>query len=276
MRQSFYISVFVLAALSFMSCEQSDPPNFGRIGNKVLFSGHEWDVKSSATTVGPGPNYFSENLDDIYVDEYGYLHMHITQRGGRWYSTEIVSTDTMGYGTYKFTIQGDFVNMPENIVIGLFTWDNNTFYEQANSEIDVELSKWGDVDKENTLQYGIQPIAFSTFFPERVFNPVGTESYLIGVSTHVFHWTDTLVSFRSYAGEQELESQLIAQWEFDLDNPPRIKEEGGNSSLPIVIPAPGNTTNARINYWILPWIDPGPTDGLRQEFIVRYFDYIPD
>jgi hypothetical protein len=275
MKQRILICAYVIGLLA-MSCEQSDPPNHGRFGDTVLFSGYEWDVKTSISPVGPGPNYFSDDEDDIFVDASGYLHMLISERNGIWYSTEIVSKDTMGYGTYKFTIQGDFVNMPENIVVGLFTWDDNTFYEQANSEIDVELSKWGDVDKENTLQYGIQPIAFSTFHPERVFNPLITESYLIGVSTHIFHWTESLVTFKSYSGETEDENMLISDWEFDLDNPARVKEEGGQSSLPIVIPAPGNTTNTRINYWILPWIDAGPTDGLQQEFIVRTFTFIPD
>lgn len=116
-----------------------------------MFSGHEWNIKSSTSAVGPGPNFFSNAAEDIYLDENGYLHMFISERDGQWYSTEIISADTMGYGTYKFTIERDYVNIPENIVVGLFTWDNNTFYEEANSEIDMELSKWGDADKQNTL-----------------------------------------------------------------------------------------------------------------------------
>lgn len=259
--------------LGFMSCEQSDPQSFGRNGDEVLFSGYTWDVKSGFN--GPGPNNFSNHLDDIYVDEDGHLHMHITERDGVWYSTEIVSQDTMGYGTYSFTVEGDFTGMPENTVVGLFTWDNNTFQEQANSEVDIEFSKWGDADKDNTLQYGVQPIAFGQYFAERA-NSVPSISELEGISTHMFHWTDTLITWKSFTGETMNESAKFAEWTFDLNNPPRAKEENGMTSEPIVIPAPGNTTNARINYWILTAINAAPVGNQRQEFIVHAFNYIPD
>ena len=271
----FTLSLAITVLITFSACEQSEPPETGRVGDKVFFSGYEWNVKSSTQLQGPGPNFFSNAQSDIYVDESGYVHLHISKRGDTWYSTELVSSENMGYGTYSFTIEGDFVNMPENIVVGLFTWDNDTFFEQANSEVDVELSKWGETNKTNTLQYAVQPVAFSTYFPERVANPEGTEWALIGVSTHIFHWTDTLITCRSYAGEEEIEANLISTWEFDLDNPARVKEEGGNSSQPIIIPAPGVTTNARLNFWRLPWVDDSNISDDRQELIIRAFDYIP-
>jgi len=275
MKTSLYIAA-IFAVVSFLSsCDQSDPPSFGRSGDVVFFSDYAWDVKHATTLQGPGPNMFSNNPDDIYVDNEGYLHMWINEHDGTWFSTEVVSQDTMGYGTYRFTVEGDFVNMPENITVGLFTWDNNTFFEHGNSEIDVELAKWGDADKQNTLQYAVQPVAFSTFFEERVDNPDSTEQYLIGVSTHMFHWTDSLVTFKSYAGEVEAAEHLIAEWSFGLNNPPRVKQEGGNNSQPIVIPGPGSTTNARINYWLLPWVSPAPTDEMPHELIVRSFSYTP-
>ncbi len=40
-------------------CKQSDPPNFGRTGDLVLFSDYEWDIKHSTSLLGPGPNLFS-------------------------------------------------------------------------------------------------------------------------------------------------------------------------------------------------------------------------
>ena len=271
MKNTIGITLFLL--LFAFGCEQSDPKSFGRTGDEVLFSGYVWDVKSGFN--GPGPNYFSNHLDDIYVDDDGHLHMHITEREGRWYSTEVVSRDTMGYGTYTWSVEGDFVGMPENIVVGLFTWDNNTFFEQANSEVDVEFSKWGEVDKENTLQYGVQPIAFGDYNEERVFNPPNVAD-LAGITTHMFHWTDTLITWKSFTGETTNESAKFAEWTFDLDNPARIKYENGLESEPIIIPAPGSTTNARINFWILTFIDAGPTDGQRQEYIVHSFNYTPD
>ncbi|NNK80197.1 MAG: hypothetical protein HKO93_01765 [Flavobacteriales bacterium] len=269
MKQTSILALFL--ALILISCEQSEPRDFGRNGNEVLFSGRIWDVKSGFN--GPGPNFFSDHVDDIYVDDEGLLHMHITERDGTWYSTEVVSRDTMGYGTYTFTVEGDFVGMPENTVVGLFTWDNNTFFEQANSEVDIEFSKWGD-DKENTLQYGVQPIAFGDYNEERVFNPPNVAE-LEGITTHMFNWTDTLITWKSFTGETTNESAKFAEWTFDLDNPARIKYENNMESLPIIIPAPGNTTNARINFWILTFLEAGPIGGQRQEYIVHSFEYEP-
>jgi len=267
---------FALAGILLfgVACEQSAPPDFGRTGDVVKFSGLDWDVKIFETLVGPGPNYFSGFEEDVFVDNNGYLHMRIAEHDGKWYSSEIVSQDTMGYGTYTFTVEGDFVNMPNNVVVGLFTWDNNTFYEEANSEIDIEFSKWGE-NKENTLQYAAQPVAFSgDYFAERVYNSPEINPN-IGVSTHTFTWTDTLVTWHSYAGDAVLEAFEYSQWTFDTTNPPRVKVEGGQSSQPIVIPGPGSTTNTRINFWLLPWINEGPTGGEAQEYIVRSFTYDP-
>ena len=262
-------ALFVLS-----SCQQSDPPSFGRSGTEVYFSDMVWDVKVYENqTHGPGPNYFSPYEDDIFVDEDGYLHMRIANHDDKWFSSEIVSRKITGYGKYKWVIEGDFVNVPSNTVVGLFTWDNTTFFSDGNSEIDIELSKWGNASDPNTLQYAVQPVFFGDYYAERVRQQITEPADLIGVSTHVFNWTDTLVTWYSYKGDTEDESALIGSWSFDLDNPPRVKEEGGNQSDPIVIPAPGPETNVSINFWTLPWIADGPEGGEEQEYIVRSFDY---
>ncbi|MFT4662708.1 MAG: hypothetical protein ACI8XB_003001 [Patiriisocius sp.] len=274
MKSNLHYIILSAIVILGMACEQSDPPDFGRFGDVVKFSGLNWDVKTSENTIGPGNNFFSGFHEDVYVDDNGYLHMKIAEHGDRWYSSEVISQDTMGYGTYSFTVEGDFTTLPDNVVVGLFTWDNNTFLEEANSEVDIEFSKWG-ADKENTLQYGVQPIAFSgDYFAERVYNPDNV-SEIAGVSTHLFHWTDTLITWESYTGDAQIEANKFNEWSFDLTNPARVKVEGGQSSQPIIIPAPGSTTNARINFWLLTYISPGPSGGETQEFIVRSFDYTP-
>lgn len=261
----------------FMGCTQSDPEDvLGRIGDIVHFSGYTWDVKiSEQYAVGPGPNYFSGYYEDVFVDEHGYLHMRIAEHDGKWYSSEVVSQMNMGYGTYIFVTQADLENIPENVTLGLFTWDNNTFYEQANSEIDIEFSKWGNPDEENTLLYSVQPVNFGPYYPERTYLADTKPGELIGITTHMFTWTDTLITWKSFSGDSQQEADLIAEWQFDLDNPARVKNENGNSSLPIVIPAPGTTTNARINFWLLPWIDTAPTNGQELEVVIRRFSYEP-
>lgn len=269
-----YIFFFIL--LSLAACKQSDPEDvLGRNGDVVYFSGQVWDVKIHEELVGPGPNYFSPYYDDVYVDELGYLHLKIAEHNGKWYATEVVGRDTIGYGTFTWVIQGDVENIPENIVVGLFTWDNESFFTQANSEVDIEFSRWGNIETENTLYYSVQPVNFGTYYPERSKEAETLPSDLIGVTTHSFTWTDTLIEWSSYKGEGINEANKTAYWSFDLDNPPRIKYENGYASDPIVIPAPGEATTVRINFWLLPWVSNEPTDGLTQEIVIRSFTYTP-
>jgi hypothetical protein len=275
------IAIVVIAPLA---CKQSDPPVkqttpvdiSARVGDSIRFSGLDWTVKVHETQQwGPGPNYFSGHEDDITIDQNGYMHLKIVQRNNKWMSTEVVSDLNLGYGTYTWTLEGDYETIPENIVLGLFTWDNNTFATQANSEVDIEISKWGDKSDPYTLQYGVQPILFSTLFPERRFRPQYSFGDLKGVHTHAFTWTDSLISWVSYSGDIFGQGKVISSWTFDLNNPSRVKEENGNRSAPIIIPKPGATTNARMNLWIAPWINPAPTDGKEQEIIIRKFTYNP-
>lgn len=273
--------IILLGVALFIGCHQSDPPkpsvntvSFGRVGDSIRFAGLDWTVKIHETGQwGPGPNYFSGSEQDITIDSNGYLHMKIVQRNGKWFSTEVVSDKAMGYGTYTFTLDGNLEDIPENIVLGLFTWDNNTFYSDANSEVDIEISKWGDKTDERTLQYGVQPINFGTLYPERMHRPEYPLGKLKGVTTHGFNWTDTAITWASYSGDTYGQGELLGEWKFDTSFPGRVKEEGGNKSVPVVIPAPGSETNARINLWIATWYDPAPADGKEQEIIIRDFSY---
>ena len=141
--------IFGLLVISLWlnGCKQSDPEDvLGRDGDVVYFSGYVWDVKINEYAVGPGPNYFSGFYEDVFVDDNGYLHMRIAEHNGKWYSSEIVGRDTLGYGKYTWVMQADLENIPENITVGLFTWDNESFFAEANSEVDIEFSKWGNPD----------------------------------------------------------------------------------------------------------------------------------
>ncbi len=285
MNKKLIYTLFSICLVLAIGCKQSDPPvtpikvvdePSGRVGDSIRFSGLDWKVKIYETQKwGPGPNFFSGNEEDITVDSNGFLHMKIVNRNGQWMSTEVISDDNMGYGTYIFTVDGDLENIPENIVLGLFTWDNKTFQAEANSEVDIEISKWGAKNDKWTLQYGVQPINFGTLYPERRFRPEYTLGSLVGVTTHAFTWTDTLISWVTFAGDTYGEGKVLASWKFDLNNPARIKTESGRDADPIIIPAPGLETRARINLWITPWVNAAPTDGKEQEIVIRRFDYRP-
>jgi hypothetical protein len=273
MKIHYYISI-VLVLLG-LGCKQSSPEDvLGRVGDEVTFAGRKWDVKWGNEPMGPGPNMFSRFYKDVWVDENGWLHLNIAQNDGVWYSTEVVGRDNLGYGKYTWTIQADPMSFSENVVFGLFTWDNNTFYTDGNSEVDIEFAKWGDTASTTPTTFSVQPVSFGAYYAERTRERAIDPNKLKGVTTHTFTWTDTLITWASYAGETATGTPL-ATWDFDLNHPPRRKMEGGQSSLPIVIPKPGCTTNARMNLWTLPYTTIGPNNQLRHEVVIRNFIYEP-
>lgn len=76
-------------------------------------------------------------------------------------------------------------------------------------------------------------------------------STLKGTTTHAFTWKSDEITWVSYVADTYPGTQEIGKWRFDLTNQPRTKIEGGKVSDPIVIPASGKTTNARMNLWLL-------------------------
>ena len=272
-------TIFFLLSLSMVliaGCEQSNPEDvLARNGDIVNFAGRKWNIKSSTSQVGPGPNYFSKRYSDVWVDDKGFLHMSIAKHDGIWYSSEVISQDNLGYGKYSFTIQGNPMQFAKNVVLGLFTWDDSTFVSDGNSEVDIEFSRWGSADNVNPTTFSVQPLSNGINFPERTYSASIDSSEIIGVSTHEFIWTDTLITWRSFRGDRNSGQPDFAQWSFNLNHPPRIKREGDLFSLPIVIPAPGLTTNARINFWTLSFDANGPSNGLEHEIVIRDFYYEP-
>jgi len=260
--------------LILTACEQSEPPEEVRIEDELTFSGYTWDIKSSEAPVGPGPNPFSERERDVYVDSKGRLHLNIKQHNSLWYSTEVVSQKRMGYGTYRWTVTGDLKNLTSNVVLGLFTWDNETFDTDGNSEVDIEFAYWGnDSSLSSSMHYSVQPVAFGPYNNERTHRPEIDGDILIGTTTHEFIWTPELIQWKSWKGSEDNLGDVIATWSFNLDNPPKRKFEGGSQSEPIVIPAPGANTNARINLWIASHIEPFPINGEPLEVIIDSFSY---
>lgn len=166
-------------------------------------------------------------------------------------------------------------DIEKNVVYGFFTWDNTSFLEQANSEVDIEFSKWGKSSDSLTLTQSVQPVWFNIPAPyiERTNHPQININKIRFPSSHAFTWTDSLITWKSYEGTDYPGTNLIASWRFDKNNQARTKLEGGKESNPIVIPKPGSDTHARINLWLLNGI--APSDNKEVELIVKEFKFIP-
>lgn len=70
---------------------------------QIQWSGYTWDVKSGF--MGPGPNKWSDDADQVYVDSEGDLHLKILKKDRVWCCSEVYLTETLGYGTYLFELK---------------------------------------------------------------------------------------------------------------------------------------------------------------------------
>ncbi|MBX2883820.1 MAG: hypothetical protein KTR32_27960 [Granulosicoccus sp.] len=167
------------------------------------------------------------------------------------------------------------MNLPKNVTLGLFTWDSSTFNEAGNSELDIEISKWGESTEAQFISYAVQPIGVDPVYAERMKRVAVFEPALLnGQSTHEIDWSPQRVILRSYQGQDKSEDHLIAEWQFTDQNPPRKKTENIVQSLPFVIPAPGKNTHARINFWVQSGQSAGPIGGQSQEVVISKFEYV--
>ena len=87
----------------------------------IGFSGYDWWAKVSPGLIGPGPNYFSDSTNNVWLDGQGRLHLRITNRSNQWQCAEIVTKRTFGYGSYRFELDSAVSAIDPNVVLGLFT-----------------------------------------------------------------------------------------------------------------------------------------------------------
>jgi hypothetical protein len=216
---------------------------------KISFSGYDWAVKGFSAPVGPGPNFFSDSEQNVFVDKQGRLHLRIDRVEGRWRCAEVISERSFGLGTYRFTIDSGTDDLDPNVVLGLFTWSDAPQYHHR--ELDVEISRWGEAANANA-QFVVQPYTHKDNIV-RFSIPRGR-----GTTTHSITWAADRVVCQSWAGAgdtQPRESTRLYQHTFTQD-----------------IPQPGGE-NARINLWLLD--GKPPADGKEVEIVCGRFAFNP-
>jgi hypothetical protein len=243
-----------------LAAELFDFPHFELVrqceSRHVLFSNVLWRVKDSGDQkVGPGPNYFSDDSENVSVDENGHLHVKITNRDGKWQSAEVIhgspDPEALGYGTYVFQVRGTIDVMDPFVVLGLFTWDS--FAPEFNyREIDVEIARWGNAADPTNAQYVVQP-----YFTEGNLRRFTIDEPGEITTTHTFEWTADGVEFRSWYGDSSVAPTpltLIDEWSYVGGDTPPAGEE-----------------NARVNLWLMSGIP--PSNGQEYELILEKYEF---
>ncbi|MBK7174347.1 MAG: T9SS type A sorting domain-containing protein [Bacteroidales bacterium] len=205
----------------------------------INFSGISWNVRNG--TGGPGPNLWSDDPANVWVDTLGYLHMKIRKENDQWFCSEIYSQKSFGYGDYTFELLSDPEVYDPRIVAGLFT------YEDDSREIDIEFARWGNVSG-LTSWYTVQPAPYTSE------NQFGFRMGLQGSpSSHSFRWTADSIFFRSakpFTFTLPPLDSTIAEWTYDGPHIPPV----GNERL-------------HLNFWLFQ--GQPPLDGNEAELIIK-------
>jgi hypothetical protein len=186
-------------------------PNPAYVEKKVRFSGYDWTVRSAGSDRGGEPNDYSP--ENVWVDPRGFLHLRMQDHNGRWTCAELFLTRSLGYGTYRFTVQ-DSTHLEPSAVLGMFTYDV-LHSQNFRNEIDIELSRWGDAGSKNA-QYVIQPF----------YVPANVSRFLApaGPLVHSFRWEPGKVSFKSTRGAGGSGSAAIGEHVFTSGIPTPAEE----------------------------------------------------
>ena len=246
--------IIVLLSVSLVSLAAVGPEMFFQ-QRTIEFSGYGWQVRNSPEKRSlPGPNLWSGKQENVWVDEKGRLHLKLTSEKGKWYSSEVTMTSTLGYGEYVF-----YISLPptlnRNAVLGMFN------YHDDEHEIAIELSRWGQKASHNA-QYVVQPVEQPVEISERLHRFTYDDSFLS--LTHKFIWQPNRIDFMSYRqhrrSPQDPELHL-QQWSYQEDDVPQEY--------------PGSTghLNVHINLWLQNGTP--PSDGKDVEVIIDRFEYYP-
>lgn len=215
----------------------------------INFSGYTWLVKNSVSTrIGPGPNFWTRN--NVWVDSNGWLHLRISKNatGKKWLCAEVQCTQSFGYGTYQWQVEGAIDKLDKNVVLGLFNYSGNDGFD----EMDIEFARWGNASYPN-LNYTVWPAqtGFSNYSYTQNFTLTGT------YTTQRFTRSSNSVVFKSLGGFYNDDTNLYA-------------------TSACTSPSYSISTLAMPVYMNL-WLFKGraPSNGLGEEIVIHSFTYTP-
>ncbi|QDU32180.1 hypothetical protein KS4_02090 [Poriferisphaera corsica] len=191
----------------------------------ISFSGYSWRVKGRHDNerYEPGGNYYSNDSRDVYVDDKGFLHLSVVYRDGKWWSSEIVAEEVLGYGQYIFQLDSRVDKLDKNLVMDLHLYE----YQASNEHKDrqnvhnafyLQFSRWQD-DINKPARY-VCP-------PKRLENRHCFDFNLSNdaASTHSFRWASNRIECKSWYGlrKHPTESDMITYWSYSGSEVPRGK-----------------------------------------------------
>lgn len=219
------------------------------VAETLHFAGRTWTVRSGRG--GPGPNVWETR--NVWLDAAGHLHLKIRHENGVWSCAEVTLQQRLGFGRYRFEVEGPIDRLDEHVVLGLFNYPTGDVGGDATHEIDIEFARWGS--PLNPIgNYTVWPVEKSLKSTSRTFPFTLTGS----VSAHAFDWGPERIAYESWQGA-DASRQEIARWMFEPDEPrKRIARE----PMPV-----------HLNLWLFQ--GKPPRDGQEVEVVIRRFTFTP-
>jgi hypothetical protein len=215
--------------------------------------GHTWTV-----TTGGMAGSNTGLAANVSVDANGYLHLKITQSGGKWYCAELFTNDTMGFGTYQWQIEGSVDRMDKNVVLGLFPYGPVAgIGGDGTNEIDIEYARWGKSSWPDG-NYTVYPNSGST---------VGDTTFEFSLNggsavTATFVWSAASVTEMTQSGFHDIgdSSGMICKWRYAPSNP--------------AVNIPQRAMPLGMNLWLCGGCGGAPSNGQPLDIIVRKFTHV--
>lgn len=120
----------------------------------VNFSGYVWNVRKTTEPSGPGPNLFSDSVDNVFLDSQRNLHLRILNVEGIWHCAQVESSP-MGHGTYYFQTKSNILALDHNVALGICA------YNDDSHETDFEYSKYGNPAATDIGGFTTQPAPYT-------------------------------------------------------------------------------------------------------------------
>lgn len=174
----------------------------------IWFADREWIIADQFSS--PGENYYSPNC--VRVDTNGWLHMELKKINGIWYCPFLEGTQSLGFGEYRWYVGNALERIDSNLVVGLFTYAQESMFGTNQNEVDIEVSHAFSGTQTNCLLFTIQPY---TIPGNSYQHPLETTNDL---TTHRFIWRPDRVDWQSYYGhtpEPLDDNHFIAAWRFE-------------------------------------------------------------
>lgn len=243
------IYILLTLAFNFNNCGSSEEAYVftQAYGPRIVnFAGYEWIVSRTGEHTGyPGPNYFSNSEENVWVDSRGRLHLRITNNKGRWECAGVILRGAKSYGNYTFRISTNVDKLDKNIVAGLF------LYRDDHNEADIEFSRWGEAESD-AGQFVVQPSENKENVYRFSIEKAGNKS------SHTIAWQEDRITFSSQRGHSVPGSKrnIIDEWTY----------EGNNIPLP-------DRTKVMINLWLFRGMP--PSDMEEAELVIDSFEIKP-